>query len=123
MVILVNFLRRSWGHRRNMELADILSMEELTATLAQTVSCGGNILMNVGPTSQGTIEPVFEERLRGMGQWLEVNGAAIYGSRPWLCQNDTVSSNVWYTSKPSGGSVYAIVTLWPGGGKLQVELG
>jgi len=32
------------------------------------VSCGGNILINVGPTKEGTIAPIFQERLRGLGQ-------------------------------------------------------
>ena len=60
------------------------------------LSCGGNLLLNVGPTKEGTIAPIFEERLRQMGQWLTVNGEAIYGTRPWLFQNDTLQSDVWY---------------------------
>ena len=46
--------------RRNMNIEDILSMEELITQLAMTVSCGGNLLMNVGPTSQGTIPTIFQ---------------------------------------------------------------
>jgi alpha-L-fucosidase len=56
--------RRSWGHRRNMRIEDVLGMEELLATLVTTISCGGNLLLNVGPSSDGTIEPIFQERLR-----------------------------------------------------------
>ena len=51
--------------------------------------------MNVGPTADGRILPVFEERLRQMGSWLQVNGEAIYSSVPWSHQNDTVTPNVW----------------------------
>ena len=58
-------------------------------------SCGGNILINVGPTSSGRIVPAFEERLRQLGTWLKVNGEAIYSSKPWTHQNDTVAPNVW----------------------------
>ena len=61
-------------------------------------SCGGNVLINIGPTSYGKIIPVFEERLRQMGSWLKVNGDAIYKSVPWKYQNDTVNSNVWFVS-------------------------
>ena len=52
--------------------------------------------MNVGPTKYGKISPIYEERLRQMGQWLRVNGDGIYATRPWVHQNDTVVKNVWY---------------------------
>ena len=45
-----------------MKLADIYSMEELVRELTITVSCGGNLLMNVGPNKDGVIVPVFEAR-------------------------------------------------------------
>jgi len=51
--------------------------------------------MDIGPTHDGRIVPIFEERLRQMGKWLAVNGEAIYSSKPWIYQNDTVSSNIW----------------------------
>lgn len=58
---------KSWGFRRNALLEDYLSQEALVKELITTVSCGGNLLMNVGPTKDGIITPIFEERLRGMG--------------------------------------------------------
>ncbi len=61
-------------------------------------STGGNVLINIGPTSYGKIAPIFEERLRQMGSWLKVNGEAIYSSVPWKYQNDTTNSNVWWVS-------------------------
>jgi alpha-L-fucosidase len=51
--------------------------------------------MNVGPTHDGRIAPIFEERLRQMGSWLKVNGEAIYSTVPWGHQNDTLTHNVW----------------------------
>ena len=54
------------------------------------------MLLNVGPTKDGRIIPIFEERLRQMGDWLKVNGEAIYKSKPWTHQNDTLTKNIWY---------------------------
>ena len=59
-------------------------------------SCGGNLLMNVGPTGDGRIAPIFEERLRQFGSWMGVNDEAVYATRPWRYQNDTMTPYVWY---------------------------
>ncbi|KAL5021237.1 hypothetical protein ScPMuIL_000392 [Solemya velum] len=105
----------SWTYRRNIKLEHVYTTEELLQILAETISCGGNLLMNVGPTKEGTIIPIFEERLKQLGSWLEVNGEAIYASKPWSNQNDTITPGVWYTAKnsTSGTSVYAILLKWP----------
>jgi alpha-L-fucosidase len=108
----------SWGYRRNAVISDVLTTHELLVTLTQTISCGGNILINVGPTKEGTIVPVFQERLLDLGSWLSVNGEAIYESTPWTTQNDTLSSSVWYTAKNS--SVYAVVLDWPADNLLSL---
>ncbi|XP_033746824.1 alpha-L-fucosidase-like isoform X2 [Pecten maximus] len=112
----------SWGFRRNAKLEDYLTMEELLKTFVGTVSCGGNMLMNVGPTKDGRIIPIFEERLRQMGSWLNVNGEGIYGTRPWSHQNDTVTPDVWYTMKkfPNVTAVYAVTLQWPDTGVLKL---
>ena len=58
---------------------------------------------------EGTIVPIFEERLKQMGDWLKSNGEAIYGTKPWKYQNDSMAKNpdVWYTDKNE--IVYAIM--------------
>jgi len=58
-------------------------------------SCGGNLLINVGPTKDGRIIPIFEERLRALGAWLDINGDSIYGTKPWTFQNDTETKDIW----------------------------
>ncbi|KAF2884223.1 hypothetical protein ILUMI_21958 [Ignelater luminosus] len=110
--------KRSWGYRRNSNISDYYTTHELLVIMAQTISCGGNLLMNVGPTSDGRIMPIFQERLLEVGEWLSMNGEAIYGSRPWIHQNET-NTNVWYTAK--GPTVYATVLDWPKDNVLQLE--
>ncbi|KAF2884220.1 hypothetical protein ILUMI_21955 [Ignelater luminosus] len=111
--------KQSWGYRRVADITEYFTTTELIALLVETVSCGGNILINVGPTSDGKIIPIFEERLINLGSWLAVNGEAIYYSVPWKYQNDTVSET-WYTSNDR--AVYAITLAWPGYDELRLGL-
>ncbi|GFR67301.1 alpha-L-fucosidase-like [Elysia marginata] len=106
---------KSWGFRRDTALKDVISIEKLLQNIAETISCNGNVLINVGPTKDGVIAPIYEERLRQMGSWLSVNGEAVYNSRPWTFQNDTVTPGVWYTQRKDLKAVYAFVFNWPSG--------
>lgn len=108
----------SWGYRRNMHMSEITSEAEIISELVQTVSLGGNYLLNVGPTKDGLFDPIFQERLLAVGKWLGVNGEAIYASKPWKVHMEK-NATVWYTSK--GSNVYAIFLHWPKGGILKLE--
>ncbi|XP_060096400.1 plasma alpha-L-fucosidase isoform X2 [Heteronotia binoei] len=110
--------KKSWGYRRNAQLSDYLTIQELVKQLVETVSCGGNLLMNIGPTHDGRISVIFEERLTQMGKWLSVNGEAIFSTKPWRAQNDSVTPEVWYTFKPKENVLYAIFLNWPSSGFL-----
>jgi len=106
----------SWGYRREATLSDYLTIEDILTQLVSTVSCNGNLLLNVGPAHDGRIVPIFEERLRQMGEWLGVNGEAIYSSRPWTAQSDNITTDVWYTARNTTDGetyVYAILLSWP----------
>lgn len=62
-------------------------------------------MLNIGPTAWGTIDPLFEERLLALGDWLALNGESIYGTRPWpAAQNDSATPGIWYTSKSASSS-------------------
>ena len=54
--------------------------------------------MNVGPTGDGRIPPIFEERLRQFGSWMNVSGESIYGTVPLIHQNDPTTTGAWYVS-------------------------
>lgn len=77
------------------------------------------MLLNVGPTKDGVIAPIFQERLLSMGSWLAINGEAIYGSKPWTIQNDETNTDVWYTRK--GNAIYAITLSWPNNNLLTLS--
>ena len=70
----------SFGFNRNEDVEDYLSESQLIELLVDTVSRGGNLCLNVGPCADGTISPLIQERLLQLGQWLDVNGEAIYGT-------------------------------------------
>jgi alpha-L-fucosidase len=71
----------SYGYNRNEDLNDYSSGKKLLLTLIDTVSRGGNLLLNVGPTADGRIPVEMQDRLAYLGQWLAHNGEAIYGTR------------------------------------------
>jgi alpha-L-fucosidase len=110
---------RSWGYRRDMAISDITSEFEIISELVQTVSLGGNYLLNIGPTKDGLIAPIFQERLLAVGKWLNVNGEAIYASKPWKVQSEKNTTSLWYTAKES--NVYATFLHWPEGRVLSLE--
>jgi len=51
--------------------------------LVDTVSRGGNLLLDIGPRGDGTIPVIMEQRLKEIGDWMRINGEAIYGTEPW----------------------------------------
>lgn len=99
----------SFGYNRNEQLEDYSSAKELIHVLIETVSRGGNLLLNVGPTADGRIPVIMQQRLAEIGSWLEVNGEAIYGSRQWENAPQKMS-DVFFTCK--GDDLYVIVNKW-----------
>ncbi|MEK7404607.1 MAG: alpha-L-fucosidase, partial [Acidobacteriota bacterium] len=96
-------INRTWAY--NKHDSNYKSVTQLIRALVEIASKGGNFLLNVGPTPEGTIQPEFEERLLGIGAWLKVNGESIYGTTYGPLPNTTAK----------GGTVYLHVFDWPKG--------
>lgn len=92
------------------------SVPDLVHKLVDIVSKGGNYLLNVGPTAEGAIPQASVDRLLAMGRWLDVNGEAIYGTRP-----GPVQGQEGYRSTRKGNVVYLHVLEWPHDGRIAVR--
>ena len=99
----------TWGYKALDD--NWKSTETLIHNLVDITAKGGNYLLNVGPTAEGLIPAPSVERLSEMGDWMDLNGEAIYGSRPWLHFEDGDSVRYTYTG---GDHVYAVSLGWPG---------
>jgi alpha-L-fucosidase len=95
------------------------STQTIIRNLVDIASKGGNYLLNVGPTSEGLIPEPSIERLKAVGDWMKVNGKAIYGTTaspfkrlPWGRATKKISGN--HTT------LYLHVFNWPADGKLPV---
>ena len=71
----------SYGLNRAERVDDYKTGREFIMVLIDLVSRGGNLLLDIGPAADGTIPPLMEQRLLEIGDWLKVNGEAIYGTR------------------------------------------
>jgi alpha-L-fucosidase len=97
----------SFGYNRNEDFEDYRSPGELIGFLATTVSQGGNLLLDIGPDADGAIPVIMQERLMQIGNWLKVNGEAIYSSRPYCAWKD--GENVRFTQSKDGKYLYMIL--------------
>lgn len=141
----------SYGYNRAERMEHYHSGRDLVIMLIDLVSRGGNLLLDIGPDGDGTIPVVMEERLLQIGDWLKVNGDAIYGTKPWkqtrqwsAGEQPKIEYNKEYstaydvtklTAKPEpgkagieafftqkGNAVYAILPRWPGAAFVVKEL-
>lgn len=73
----------SYGYNRAEQIGDYRSGRELILMLIDLASRGGNLLLDIGPTADGRIPVIMQDRLMEIGRWLKTNGEAIYGTQPW----------------------------------------
>ncbi|RED96002.1 alpha-L-fucosidase [Marinoscillum furvescens] len=116
---------KAWSYIENPRYK---STNRLIDFLVDVVSKNGCVLLNIPPRADGTIPEPVRQRLMEMGEWLKINGEAIYGTRPWriygegpqeiveghLSENqnpDATAEDIRFTQKD--GVLYAIVLAWP----------
>ncbi|MDP2883560.1 MAG: alpha-L-fucosidase [Ignavibacteria bacterium] len=108
-------MNRSWGFKKSDN--DWKSAKQLIRVLVEVTAKGGNYLLNVGPTAEGTIPTASVERLKVVGEWLKANGESVYGTSlsPWTILPE------WGMITVKPGKVYLHVFEWPKEGKLELH--
>lgn len=131
----INIADRAWGY---IEGQTYRSASYVINALADSVSRGGGVFLSLAPRADGTLPEAQVRTLRGVGDWMQVNGEAIFGTRPWRIQTEGDTKKVWpdklrtpwefydcdagdirFTHK--GDSLYAIALGWPEGGRLDIQ--
>ncbi|WNH11958.1 alpha-L-fucosidase [Thalassobellus suaedae] len=124
---------KSWSHISN---PNYKSANRLIDFLVDVVSKNGAVLLNITPKANGEIPEPVKERLLEMGEWLKINGEAIYGTRPFkiygegkaqvveghLSENqnpNNTSDDIRFTTK--GDILYATVLDWPKNNKTVIS--
>jgi alpha-L-fucosidase len=101
-------LNGSWGYDRDN--LDWKPTDMLVRMLVDTVSKGGNLLLNVGPNARGEFEPRAIERLRGIGEWIRLHGRSIYGC---TASNLVPPPDCRYTYAGHNRRLYLHLFAWP----------
>lgn len=99
-------MNNAWGF--NISDQHFKSVPELIGFLVRAAGNNANLLLNIGPRPDGTIQPEAVERLRAIGDWLRTYGTSIYGTR-----GGPVAPRDWGVTTQRGDSIFVHVLHWP----------
>jgi alpha-L-fucosidase len=119
-------VHQRWGYLAD---AQYWKVDTIIVRLVENVCRNGNLLLNFSPRADGTIPEEQKKLLLGIGAWLDVNGDAIYGTRPWTTIGEGTlvlprgqrysSKDIRFTTK--GDALYAIIMAWPENGVVLIS--
>ena len=99
-------MNESWGF--NITDTKFKPARELIGYLVRAAGANANLLLNIGPRPDGTIQPEAAERLRALGDWLKTYGRSIYGTR-----GGPIPPREWGVTTQRGDTVFVHVLSWP----------
>jgi len=105
----------SFGYNAQEDERHFMTKHKLISLLLDTVANNGNLLINVGPCADGTIQEEQTSRLLAMGEWLDVHGDGIYATRPYSRRHEKVENgaDLYFTQK--GEQIFAFLDNLPAG--------
>lgn len=107
----------SYGYNRNEHPSNILSVADTVRMMIDVVADNGNVEFNLGPKADGTLAEFEKVRLAAMGDWLRVNGEAIYGAER---SPVGILPGGRVTHKPATKTIYYVVYDWPENGVIEL---
>jgi len=108
----------SWHYES--EDAELRSTKDLLHRLVNAAGNGGNLLLNVGPDKHGVIPKNMEDKLKEMGDWLAINGEAIYNTKPGPYSYQISWGSMTQREESGNTNLYLNVVDWPKTGEFKL---
>lgn len=109
----------SFGYNQVEGPEQVIAADKLIWLLTDIVSKNGNLLLNIGPRSDGSISDIQMDRLNHLGSWLADNGEGIFDSKPWVRAGAGADTNeVRFTQK--GNALYVYLRDRPSTGTATI---